>query len=169
MTRPFVPGSQALIEVEMVPKHVLVVGKPGDDLKNIDYLLKFTGCRVTAVGDVAEAIDTMIGRKSLFQQLDLILFNNLSLLVQFMDAFNGIIALKRKCPMLVIDKLELKNHFHRMFQPLLEEFDVRVCDRKSCLGELEGILRIRFDPALSTESPCVDGGFESARKEQPWR
>lgn len=128
----------------MASRHILVVGTAEDEVKNIDYLLEFSGCRVTLVRDVREAVEMMIVKKSLFHSLDLILINSFFALVQFMDIFNGTITLREKYPIVVIDKFNLKARFREMFHPLMEEFNIRLCDSDCYLAEIEDILNIRF-------------------------
>lgn len=128
----------------MSVKHILVVGSPTDELKNIEYLLEFSGCRVTQVRDVREAVEAMMLKKLVFQSLDLILIHDFSLIVQFMDVFNGTITLRKRYPIVVIDKFNLKDRFREMFNPLMSEFNIRFCDRGLYLAEMEKVLGIRF-------------------------
>jgi|GEM_PF-6973248 len=128
----------------MGAKHILVVGSPTDEFRNIEYLLEFSGCRVTLVRNVREAVDAMTLKKMVFQNLDLILIHDFFSLVQFMDVFNGTITLRERYPIVVIDKFNLKDKFREMFRPQMSEFNIRFCDRELYIVEMEKVLGIRI-------------------------
>lgn len=124
----------------MWTKRVLVIGCNRSEYINIDYLLQLSGCQVTVVASASEAIAWMLNGKTRLGKLDLIAIYGFPALMEFVDHFAGLITLKRKVPILVIDRFMTSDKFKSVFRRLFDDFDINFCGPEELVPSMDGLL-----------------------------
>lgn len=124
----------------MWTKRALVISCNKSEFSNIDYLLQLSGCQVTVVASASDAVVWMLSGKNRVGNLDLIAIYGFPALMEFVDHFAGLITLKRKVPILVIDRFMNGDKFKSLFRRLFEDFDISFCGPEDLVRSMDGLL-----------------------------
>jgi len=130
-------------------KHVLLVGLPGADLANVEYLLQLSGCKVTFARDVEAVADCMLKKNFLSKHLDLILIANGILFMQFVELFSGVVRLRHRYPILVCDDMNFMPRIHRLMAEEIADYNVSFCSQNEMLEAIEKLFDFRLTDVLN--------------------